>query len=84
MKGISKMNLNKIVVSILVFLTFIPGGRVWGNEEICDAENLVDCNGKRVELIGIFTTTKGCVGDVNGVLLPGLTDKCSDIDKIHI
>ena len=50
-------------------------------DEFCTAEILEDCDGKKVKVVGVFDTTKGCMGVVKGVLLPEFADKCQETEQ---
>ncbi|MEW6096672.1 MAG: hypothetical protein AB1567_09125 [bacterium] len=62
----------KIFVGILVIGVILISGwfifyiqETQETKELCTAINLVNCDGKRVKIVGIFDGTKGCMGIID-------------------
>ncbi len=69
----------KILIGILIVGLLVVGWQVMENKNaLCSSTILNDCDGKKVAAIGIFATTKGCMGLVNEILLPEFANKCED------
>ncbi len=81
----------KILIGVLIVgLLLIGGFLILQNPPFCESDNLRDCDGKKVKIIGIFDTTKGCMGVVvaenykveyppqESVLLSEFVNKCNE------
>ena len=92
-KGIS----TPIAISIILVLVILVSGFTWWQyseiqkEEICIGD-LEDCKGKKVKIVGVFKTSKGCMGSLfaenyegdetqRRVLLPEFAQKCEETEK---
>ncbi|MCK4730020.1 MAG: hypothetical protein KAT28_01755 [Candidatus Aenigmarchaeota archaeon] len=89
----------KTLIGVLVIgILLICGWWIWNNqkqisvEEFCTSNILEDCDGKKVKIVGVFETTKGCMGVIyvenyegkhylSQILLREFANKCEEAKK---